>query len=143
MPDLRARALKFLSRREHASHELRQKLAPFAASVQELETLLAELQAGHLLSDQRYASQRVGSRSCRYGNQRLAEELRARGVDGDCIATALAESGDEFMRCRAVHQKKFAAWPESAEERLRQMRFLLQRGFSSDVVRQVLRGEAE
>lgn len=143
MPDLRARALKLLSRREYGRFELGQKLAPYAASPQELDGLLDDLQARHFISDQRYASQRVCARAGRYGNQRLAEELRAKGVDEDCVNAALAEGPDEEVRCRSVWQKKFAVLPASLEERAQQSRFLFNRGFSPEIIRRVLRGEAE
>lgn len=143
MPDLRARALKLLSRREYGHYELRQKLAPYASSAQELDDLLGDLQARRLLSDQRYASQRVGARAARYGNQRLVEELRAKGVDEDCVQTALAESAGEEERCRAVWQKKFGVVPETLAERDQQSRFLQGRGFSHEIIRRILRGEME
>ena len=143
MSDLRTRALKWLSRREYGRCELGQKLAAYAESPQEVDRLLDELQAGQYLSDQRYASQRVRVRAARFGNQRLVEELRAKGLDGACITAALAESEDEALRCRGVWQKKFAELPGSAEERVRQSRFLHGRGFSPEVIRRVLRGDSE
>ena len=144
MPDaLRVQALKFLTRREHSRAELRAKLAVHAESEEQLETLLDALQAEHLLSDQRYASQRVAARAGRFGNSRLKQELRAQGVGDEDIAEAMAAGGDETERCRTVWQKKFGAAPASAEERAKQMRFLQYRGFSSEAIRRVLRGEKE
>ena len=142
MPDaLRVQALKFLARRDHSRAELKAKLAPQAESSEQLEALLDALQAQRLLSDQRYASQRVAARAGRYGNARLKQELRASGVGDEDIAAVLPEGGDEAGRCRAVWQKKFGALPASAEERAKQMRFLQYRGFSSAAIRSVLSGE--
>ena len=141
MPDtLRVQALKFLARRDHSRAELKAKLAPQAESAEQLEALLDALQAQRLLSDQRYASQRVAARAGRYGNARLKQELRAQGVADDDIATALPEGGDETARCQAVWAKKFGTLPGSAEERAKQMRFLQYRGFSSAAIRGVLSG---
>ena len=141
--DLRARALKLLARREYSRAELKGKLAPHAESEDQLATLLDALQAEQLLSDQRYASQRVAARAGRLGNARLQQELRARGVADDDIAAAIGESGDEAGRCQAVWQKKFGQPPGTAEERARQMRFLQSRGFSADAIRRTLRGEEQ
>ncbi|MBS1190673.1 MAG: Regulatory protein RecX [Rhodocyclaceae bacterium] len=144
MPDaLRGQALKFLARREYSRAELRAKLAPHAESEEQLERLLDALQAEHLLSDQRYASQRVAARAGRFGNSRLKQELRGQGVADEDIAAAVAEGGDETARCRQVWQKKFKAAPANAEERAKQMRFLQYRGFSTEAIRRVLRGEDE
>ena len=144
MPEtLRLRALKLLTRREHSRAELKQMLAAYALSEDEVETALNRLQAEHLLSDHRFASQRVAARAGRYGNGRLRQELRGQGVGDDDIAAALDEGGDETERCRAVWRKKFDQLPDSPEERARQQRFLQYRGFSGDAVRKVLRGDDE
>jgi len=140
---LRVQALKFLTRREYSRAELKGKLAPHAESEEQLEVLLDNLQAEHLLSDQRYANQRVMARAGRYGNARLAQELRTTGVADEDIAAALEEGGDEASRCRAVWRKKFSVLPASPEERAKQMRFLQYRGFSGEAIRRVLRGEDE
>ena len=143
MPNLRLRALRLLSRREYSRAELQQKLAPHADSADEMIALLDKLESERLLSDQRYASQRVAVRGGRYGNMRLKQELKAQGVDADTLSAALAESGDESERCRSVWNKKFGAVPESAEERARQQRFLQYRGFSSEAIRRVISGMEE
>ena len=144
MPDpLRAQALKLLARRDHSRAELKAKLAPQAESPEQLEALLDALQAQHLLSDPRYASQRVAARAGRYGNARLRQELRGAGVADEDIAAALPEGGDETARCRSVWRKKFGQVPASAEERARQMRFLQYRGFSMDAIRAALGGSDE
>jgi len=143
MPDLRARALRLLSRRDYGRRELGQKLTPYASDPDEVEALLDDLEARHLLSDLRFASQRVAARAPRFGNQRLAKELRGRGVDEDCVRLVLAENADEEGRCRAVWQKKYGVLPEDAKDYARQDRFLRYRGFSPEVVRRVLRGGTE
>ena len=140
MPDLRVRALQCLTRRDHSRAELHAKLAIHAQSEEELAAVLEALQAEHLLSDSRYASQRAAARGTRYGNGRLRQELRQKGVSDPDIEAALPEAGNEGERCRAIWGKKFGHPPQSAEERAKQMRFLQYRGFSADAIRQALRG---
>lgn len=144
MPDpsaaLRVAALRLLARRDHSRAELQGKLAAQAESAEQLEAVLDRLQSERLLSDQRYASQRVVARAGRYGNARLKQELRQSGVSDDDIVAALPEGGDEATRCRAVWARKFSQLPQSAAERAKQMRFLQYRGFSGDAIRRVMRG---
>jgi regulatory protein len=140
VPDLRVRALQLLARRDHSRAELQTKLAGHAESAEELAAVLDRLQAEHLLSDHRYASQRVIARGNRYGNARLRQELKQHGVADADIEAALPEAGDETERCRLAWQKKFGELPDSQEARAKQMRFLQYRGFSSDAIRRTLRG---
>jgi regulatory protein len=142
---LRERALRLLARREHARAELERKLAPHAESAQALAALLDDLSARALLSDERYVEMRLHAREARFGNARLAYELRTQGVSEELVATALAASEDELGRARRVWQRRFGARPETpdASERARQMRFLSSRGFSGETIRRVLRGDFE
>ena len=142
---LRVRALQLLARREHARAELARKLAPHAESEEALSALLDRLQSERLLSDARYAEARVHTRGARYGNARLAQELRIQGVgDGD-VDAALDGLDDELTRARQVWERKFgnAGLPNDATERARQTRFLLGRGFSGTIIRRILRGNFE
>ena len=141
MPDLRVRALQLLSRRDHSRAELKARLAGVAEAEEEIDAVLDALQAERLLSDHRYASQRVSARGARYGDARLRQELRQRGVGDEEIAAALPDAGDETARCRGVWEKKFGCLPESPEERARQARFLQHRGFSGEAIRRVMRGD--
>jgi len=140
MPDLRVRALQLLTRRDYSRAELQKKLAAHAESAEELASVLDTLQGERLLSDHRYATQRVTARAGRYGDARLKQELRLKGVSDDDIAAALPEGGDETERCLAVWQRKFGQPAQTPEERAKQVRFLQYRGFSSEAIRRALRG---
>ncbi len=142
---LRERALRLLARREHARTELARKLAPYAESVDVLDALLDDLTTRHLLSDERYVEMRLNARRARFGNARLAYELRTQGVSKELVDTALATGEDELTRARQVWQRKFGDKTEvfDATERARRMRFLMSRGFSGETIRRVLRGDFE
>ena len=140
---LRERALRLLARREHARVELARKLAPHAESAEQLATLLDDLTARRLLSDERYAEMRMNARSSRFGDARLTHELRMQGVSEALVGEALAAGEDELTRARRVWQRKFGDAPGDAAERARQMRFLMHRGFSGATIRRVLRGDSE
>ena len=139
--ELRQRALRLLSLRDHARAELKKKLAPHAESEEALEALLDDLAGRHLLSDNRYAEMRVSTRGARYGNARLAQELKMQGVSAEDTAEAIAGAGDELARAHGIWTRKFGTLPVDASERARQTRFLMNRGFSAETIRRLLRGE--
>ena len=142
---LRARALRLLARREHARAELARKLSPHAESSAALEVLLDDLSARRLLSDERYVEMRLNARAARFGNARLACELRAQGVAEELVASALAASDDELKRARQVWQRKYGDQSPvlDASECARQTRFLMSRGFSGETIRRMIRGDFE
>jgi regulatory protein len=143
---LRERALGLLARREHTRKELMGKLVSLAESPEQLAALLDELTSQHLLSDARYAETRVKSRGIRFGDARLAYELRSRGVADELVNASLAAGEDELTRARRVWQRRFGSAPRTADgsaERARQMRFLAARGFSAETIRRLLRATVE
>lgn len=104
----------------------------------EVDTLVVWLEQRGYLSDARFAEVRVQARQARYGNQRIRRELQQRGVTLD-DATEAELASSEFNRACAVWQRKYDAPATDAAARLRQMRFLVGRGFSMPVVQRVLR----
>lgn len=140
-PDLKARALNFLTRREHSRRELGHKLARWCEDPTEIAQVLDELQARGWLSEQRLIEQLAQARRGKYGSRRIAHELREKGVSEAAIATAAAQyRADDLAAARMVWQRKFNRVPQDARERSRQMRFLLGRGFDMEIISKVLRG---
>jgi len=143
-PTLRERALRLLARREHSRAELARKLRPHVVAEDDLESLLDELSKRRQLSDERYAESRANALSRKFGAARIAQELRAKGVDKGLAQDAAASArSTEVERARAVWLRKFRKPAESREERAKQMRFLQSRGFSFDAIRAVIRGAGE
>ena len=140
---LKARALRYLSQREHSALELERKLAAYAKTPEELSAVLAELQAQNWQSDERYALARVRTRAAKYGSLRLRQDLENVGIDTEKIAQALENLDEsELARAQAVWRKKFgqvAAYPEN----LKQMNFLARRGFSSETIKLLMKNIAE
>lgn len=139
--DLRARALSLLARREHSRAELLRKLEKTGADRDTLNALLDEFEARNWLSDRRFADSYVADHRARAGAVKLAFDLRQRGV-ADAVIHAVLEDQRDTERARAhiVWQKKFGAPARSANERASQIRFLQGRGFTPEVIRQVLAG---
>lgn len=143
-PELRNKALRLLSQREHSRAELRRKLSGGEAAAETVEALLDDFEARGWQSDQRFATAYVDAHIGRYGRYRLEQALRERGVDAATIAGALddrdPEAGDELQRARALWLKKFGQPPTDAQARAKQARFLQSRGFGFEIIRRVIAG---
>ncbi len=138
---LKARAIDALSRREYSRIELRRKLTPHAESADQLDALLDWLESEKLLSNARFAESLKHRREDRFGGRRIVMELEQHGLAPDLIATQAALlKQTEMKRCREVWAKKFGQLPATMEERARQTRFLLTRGFDGACIRRVLNG---
>ena len=144
-PGLKARAVRYLSRREYSRLELEKKLRSYLAedeSEDDLTAVLNDLEQKGYLSDERFAQSRARVRAARYGNARVAYELKASGVSSELIANAIEQLEEtEAERAKALWQKRFGKPAEDYKERAKQMRYLLSRGFSMEVARQVVRAD--
>jgi regulatory protein len=136
---LKARALKYLSMREHSRRELARKLSRHAQEGDDVEALLDALEASKFLSEERFSESLVHRRASRFGNSRILAELQSHGIETDALDNLKHSLGEnEIERARLVWRKKFARLPSDAVERARQMRFLQQRGFSHRAIQAVL-----
>jgi regulatory protein len=137
---LRARALRMLARREYSRFELERRLAPFTEDPAEISELLDDFERRGWLSESRVIEQVLASRRRRFGAQRIAHELREKGLSDAAIAGAQMQLKEgELETARAVWMKKFGVVPVNARDKARQMRFLQGRGFGLEVIRRLLR----
>jgi regulatory protein len=137
---LKARALKYLSAREHSRLELARKLSRYAQEGDDVEALLDALETAKLLSQSRFSESLVHRRAARFGNNRIFSELQMHGIDGDALGDIKASlSQDEVARAREVWRRKFRHRPADTAERAKQMRFLQQRGFSHSAIQAAMR----
>jgi regulatory protein len=156
------RALQWLAQREHSRQELRDKLLRLlqrgardaagqpadgtgadecdaADPVAEVDAVLQWLEQHGHLSDARFTESRVHARQSRFGNRRIQQELQQHGVSLDADARQALQQ-TELARATEVWRRRYGAPAADAAGRVRQMRFLVGRGFSSDVVRRVVQG---
>ena len=139
---LKGRALRYLAAREHSRVELTRKLAPHAESPEQAAQVLDELEQKGWLSAQRFAESMLHRKAARYGAARLKAELAQHQLPAEVASEATQTLRDtEFERAHALWVRRFGTPPETPEDKARQMRFLLGRGFASDVVRRVVRGD--
>lgn len=139
--DCEAAAVRLLAQREHSRQELAQKLRQRCdCDTDSLNNLLDHLQTLGYLDDARYAGMFVRSSVMRgRGPQRIAYELRERGVDDTIVAQALAEADVDWCTLASEQrEKKFGrVIPADYKERARQSRFLAGRGFYMDTIKAV------
>ena len=134
--ELRARALRLLARREHSRTELGRKLAPRAESPDALESLLNSLEQKKQLSNERFAAERARVMSRKFGAARIRQDLKSKGVDRETIERISSEG--ELERASGILNRKYREPAATREERAKRMRFLQSRGFSSEIIFQLL-----
>ncbi len=164
---LRAQALALLAQRDYSVRELRAKLlrrlqaraaAQARASAEasadagvagesgesapdhetEVDDVIAWLLQQRYLDEDRFIASRVNVRSARFGLSRITQELSRHGLELPAETSQELRSS-ELLRARAIWQRRFGQPPADLREAARQARFLAGRGFSGDVIRQVLR----
>ena len=142
---LKGRALRYLAGREHSRAELVRKLARHEEEPGQIERVLDDLQAKDFISEARMVASVINRRAASLGGARLRQELQAKGIDPERVRAAVAELKDtELERAQAVWRKRFGSAgagegaPTDTKQWARQVRFLMARGFSADVVRSVV-----
>ncbi len=127
--------MRYLARREYSRAELTAKLLPHMQENDDIEAVLDDLVRRKFLSDARAAEQVVNQRRARFGTQRIAHELRQKGIPENLITEEMPQLKDsELEAAREVWQKKFGILPANQQEKAKQVRFLQSRGFGMDVI---------
>ncbi|MBY0234653.1 MAG: recombination regulator RecX [Burkholderiaceae bacterium] len=130
-----------------------------SAAPELVDELLSWLQAQGYLDESRFVESRLHARASRFGNSRIKQELAQHRLSLNAEQWQTLKA-TELERARQVWRRKFGlsaevdaeldadgqsdvAAPSGAElaaMRAKQGRFLVQRGFAPEVIRQVLRG---
>lgn len=140
--NLRRLAMDFLARREHSEQELRRKLQVRAEDEAEVDEVLRQLKVEKLQSDERfieaYVNHRIGAG---IGPMKLRYELRQKGVDEELVEACLEPLADEWDdMMRSQRERKYGApIPNDYSARMKQARFLQNRGFSPESVMRLFR----
>ena len=130
-------ALRLLARREHAELELRRKLHQRAFADDEIDTALAELKRRGWQSDERFAVMLIGSRARRgQGPVKIAQALHGAGIAKAALQQSdLDWDGQALLAIRRYLRSKDAS---AHEIRMKAMRHLLQKGFTTSSARVAL-----
>ncbi|WP_133129535.1 recombination regulator RecX [Legionella yabuuchiae] len=135
-------AVRLLARREHGAHELAQKLVQKGFASVEVNAALAECQRLGFQSDERFAESFSRNRIRQgYGPLRIEQELKQLRIDGEMIRQVLSQDEASWLfQAKMAREKRFQDLEDfSLEVIQKQKRFLLYRGFPSDVINQLFK----
>lgn len=139
---IRNKAMDLLARREHSAQELRQKLKTRDYDADAIDEVLQALKEDRLQSDERFTESYVNHRfNAGVGPLKIRYELRQKGVSDrlvDEFLEPLSDQWDELMTRQRV-RKYGAAIPDDYASRMKQARFLQNRGFSPESVMRLFR----
>ena len=135
--NLKQKALGLLARREHSRFELQNKLLLRGYDLQDIASLLDELETANLLSDDRYIGCYIRSRCARgFGPLKICASLQKQGIATNRVRTNEAWLEIEWQEMAILlRQQRFGdSLPQKKADRLKQSRFLEQRGFTSEQI---------
>ena len=131
-----------LSRRDAPRAEFVAKLIAAGYEKSEVEGAADWCASLGFLNETRYAEGAARRLSAKYGVSRVTHTLRSKGVAEDAIAGVTPDLKDnELAQARAIWTRKFREPPADAGARAKQIRYLQARGFSFDIIKQVIRGD--
>ncbi len=138
----RNKAMDLLARREHSAHELRQKLRQREFDHEEIELAIEVLQQDNLQSDAQFTESYINNRvNAGFGPIKIIHELRQKGVARDLIEakmSVLPIDWNESLELQRV--KKYGLQiPNDYSQRMKQARFLQNKGFSPESVMRLFR----
>ena len=135
------KALDLVSRREHSCYELIQKLNKrFPETMPIIEDVAQKLVTNNILNDERFAEMYLNSRARKgFGPKKIEMELHSKKIDSSFIATAIAEYDNWAENAENELLKKFKGIkPNDFNSKMKQKQFLFNRGFSTQIIEQIL-----
>lgn len=126
--------------------ELARKLSMRGYDEQSVQSVISALAREGLQNDGRFVENYVHHRQEKgFGPLRIALELRERGIDNDLIDLHLDRSAQEWLQhASQARRKRFGArLPATFRDQAKQSRFLQQRGFSGEQIRQIFKAGDE
>ncbi len=139
---IRVVAMDLLTRREHSVYELTRKLKQREFEIDEIDAAIATLQQDNLQSDSRFIESMVNSKiNAGFGPIKIKYELRQKGISDDLVDDYFSSlEVDWNLRMAEQRIKKFGeAIPVEYKEKMKQARFLQNRGFSPGSVMRLFR----
>ena len=142
-------ALRFLGYRPRSEAEVRSHLARRGCSTAVAARTLEKLRSLAYVNDENFARNWALSRaeSRGYGPKRIAQELNAKGIGHSLIREILRETfaqGHEAQKARTLLKRRFKNQKlDDPKILLRAAAFLQRRGYSSEVVSDLLKQPVE
>lgn len=140
--ELRAKAERYCAQEERCVATVSQKLREWGASTQLAEHIVQHLVDGGFIDEHRYVRLFCQGklRIQHWGRNKMAWELRGKGIDATLVEEGLASLDEEeyLAVLDKVAQSKYATLhsDNDYDNRCRLTAFLLSRGFTADEIRQ-------
>ncbi len=134
-------AINLLSRRDHGSYELTQKLTMKGYSDNDIQQAISYCQERRYLDDLRYAKGQVRQHIAKgHGEIKIKQTLSQKRLEEHDINRAIEEENtDWFELAKQTAQKKFKSkLAQDQKEYAKQVRFLLYRGFNFEQINYAL-----
>jgi regulatory protein len=134
--------MDLLARREHSVNELTRKLKQREFEADAIQQAIVALQRDNLQSDRRFLESVVNYRiNAGFGLIKIRYELRQKGVSDDLVDNFLSGLDVDWeSNMDAQRIKKFGdSLPVDYKEKMKQARFLQNRGFSPESVMRLFR----
>ena len=135
------KALDLVSRREHSRHELKQKLNKrFPETIPIIEEALDKLLLNNILDDERFAEMYLNARARKgFGPKKIEMELYSKKVDPIFISNAIEAYESWIENAENELKKKYKGIePIDYKSKMKQKQFLFNRGFSTQIIEQIL-----
>lgn len=132
-------ALSLLARREHSAHELTQKLLRKGYVQAEVKLALTQCQEKGFQSDVRFTEMLCRTRIRQgYGPLRIIQELKMQGIEKAQADKAFSASEVDWYEQALIVLKKRKQYGNTSAQK----RYLYARGFSVEIICNVLREQA-
>ena len=127
---IRIKIMDYLSRREHSTKEIYQKMSRRVESKDMLNEEINRLISDGLISDERFAESYFQSRKNRgFGPLRIRNELTQRGVKESIFYSIQEDTDWSICALEVLNKKTNGKQPEELKEILKLKNFLNYRGF--------------
>ena len=139
--------MQLCSKSELCQYDISEKLKKWQVSPSEIQKILHHLVKEHFIDDQRYALAFVKDkfRFNRWGKQKIVYQLRQKKIDQALIQQALDEIPEkEYLQLiadEAEKKLKTIHSPNEFERKNKTARYLLAKGFESNLVFKILNHE--
>jgi len=140
------KAKQYCAYQERCHREVKEKLYTYGLYKQQVEELLSQLIEEDYLNEERFAIQFAGGRfrMKQWGRVKIKYELKQKQVSEYCIKKALKQI-EETDYLKTLHQLAAKKWKTIKGEELNKfikmskaIDYLLQKGFESELVREVV-----
>lgn len=139
--NLKAKAIDFLSRRDYSYSELYNKLKKYSTDLDAIKSVVDEMVSNKYLNEERFIENFIYSKSKKYGSLKVKHLLQAKVSDQELVNDIYQEAEiDELAVARQIWERKFKGEViTNANDRAKQIRFMLSRGFSLDLILKLLK----